>query len=108
MATACSQCSATSTMTCTTCRASLCAEHAHMGQPFISVGQLLTTTASTAVRAPGALGNLLFKELDSVPYCADCRAALASKRTTEQLKMLIMMLTVLFVVGFALFYLVLG
>lgn len=84
----CSACDAPATLACALCHTPLCAEHAVMGQPFITARQLATTTAVTALRAPALLGDLLFKELDKVPYCAACRAQLAARRTAEQLKFL--------------------
>jgi hypothetical protein len=98
MAMTCTACDTTATTTCTKCKSALCAEHVQMGQPFISARQLVTTTATTALRAPGVLSDLLFKELEQVPYCAECREELAARRTTEQLKFLIGMLLVLAVV----------
>ena len=95
MAITCIACDATASTTCTVCKSALCSEHVQQGQPFISARQLVTTTATMAIRAPGVLADLLFKELDLVPYCASCREELAAKRTGEQLKFLIGMLLIL-------------
>jgi hypothetical protein len=95
MATTCSACDTTATTTCTVCRTALCATHTHQGQPFISARQLVTATTSTALRAPGMLSDMLFKELELVPYCTECREELAAKRTTEQLKVLLGILVIL-------------
>ncbi len=95
MAMSCTACDAAASTTCTICTSALCAAHIHMGQPFISARQLVTTTATTALRAPSVLSDLLFRELDTVPYCAGCREELAAKRTTEQLKFLLGILLVL-------------
>lgn len=94
----CTACDATATTTCTKCGTALCTLHVHQGQPFISARQLVATTASTAVRTPALLGDILFKELDQVPYCAECREDLAARRTTEQLKFLLGMLLIVAVV----------
>lgn len=100
MATACATCSSSSTTHCTVCHVALCADHTKMGQPFITARQLVTTTATTAFRAPAMLNDLLFKELDLVPYCVDCRDELASRRTGEQLKVLLgMLLVIALVIG---------
>ncbi len=95
MAMTCTACDATASTACTVCKSALCATHVQMGQPFISARQLVATTATTALRAPAVLGDLLFRELDQVPYCVSCREDLAAKRTTEQLKFLVGMLLVL-------------
>lgn len=56
--------------------------------------QLVTTAFTTALRAPGALGDVLFKELDQVTYCEECRELVAERRQTEQLKFVGAMLIV--------------
>lgn len=98
MATNCTACESTAATTCTICQAALCTAHVQQGQPFITARQLVTTTASTAFRAPAMLGDILFKELDLVPYCAECREEVAGKRTTEQLKFLLTVLLVMAIV----------
>jgi hypothetical protein len=95
MAMTCSACATPATTSCTMCRTPLCDEHQLLGHPLITARQLVATTASTAVRAPGMLGDILFKELDQVPYCAECREQVAAKRTGEQLKFLLTLLLVL-------------
>lgn len=94
----CTTCTTPATTRCTVCNTALCADHTKMGQPFITARQLVTTTTSTALRAPAMLSDLLFKELDLVPYCVDCRDELAAKRTAEQLKVLLGMLLIIAVV----------
>ncbi len=80
-----------------------------MGQPFITARQLVTTTASTAVRAPRLLGDLLLKELDPMAYCITCRQELAVKRQTEQLKFLLVVLLVLAVaISLPLYFMLMG
>lgn len=98
MAMNCSACDTTASTRCTVCKAALCGDHMRLGQPFITARQLVATTATTAIRAPGLLGNLLFKELEQVPYCQQCRDDLAAKRTGEQLKFLLLLLLVIAVV----------
>jgi hypothetical protein len=90
----CSACQKPATATCATCRASLCEDHTQPGHPLITARQLVTTTATTAFRAPGLLSDILFKEMDQVAYCAACREAVAARRTTEQLKFLLGMLLI--------------
>ena len=94
MTTACTDCS-TATVECGYCRTHLCAEHAVAGQPLITVRQLLTTTFSTALHAPSLLGDILFKELDQVSYCAACREIVSERRQSEQLKLVGSMLLML-------------
>jgi hypothetical protein len=94
MASTCTSCSSPSTEQCSRCHTPLCATHVQLGQPFITARQLVTVTATTAVRAPGLLGDLLLKELDKVPYCVSCRDELAQKRTGEQLKFLLSLLLI--------------
>ena len=98
MASTCAACEASAMATCTVCRAALCQEHVQMGQPFISARQLVMTTTTTALRTPGLLSDLLLRELDRVPYCDDCRAELAAKRTSEQLKVLLGILLIMAIV----------
>ena len=98
MTTTCVQCAA-STTRCARCETPVCEEHALVGQQLITARQLVTTIFSTAVRAPSLLGDVLFKDLDTVAYCADCRPQIAAQRQTEQLKflaglMLVMLLAV--------------
>ena len=66
-----------------------------ISHPLITFRQLVSTTLTTALRAPSLLGDILFKELDQVPYCPPCREAIAGKRQTEQLKFAVSMLLVL-------------
>lgn len=73
---------------CAHCQTSLCADHVVAGQPFITARQLTAVMLRTLVNTPALLGEILFKELDLVEYCAPCRAALAPRRQTEQLKLL--------------------
>jgi hypothetical protein len=73
----------------------VCEEHALVGQQLITARHLVTTIFSTAVRAPSLLGDVLFKELDKVAYCADCRPQTAVQRQNEQLKLLAGMMLVM-------------
>jgi hypothetical protein len=86
--TNCTYCETGATAQCTDCGASLCSNHTQLGQQFISAWQLISTIVSTLFRRPGLLGELLFKELDTVGYCQGCRIKLASRRQAEQFKFL--------------------
>ena len=102
----CTQCSAEATTRCVQCQARLCAEHAVRGHPLITARHLVATTVSTAVRAPGLLGDLLFKEMEQVDYCAACRQEVARRRELEQLKFAGgLLLLVLLIVGLPVFLL---
>ncbi|MBV9787311.1 MAG: hypothetical protein JOZ51_04005 [Chloroflexi bacterium] len=70
-----------------------------MGQPLITARQLVATTASTAFRTPQLLGDILFKELDEVPYCQSCRQDVAVKRQSEQMKFLMGILLLMVLVA---------
>ncbi len=109
MAKTCSACGASASAACTVCNTALCSTHVHQGQPFISAGQLVATTATTAFRAPAMLGDLLFKEMELVPYCESCREELAGKRTGEQLKFLLGILLIMaLVIGLPAYMLFVG
>ncbi len=98
MAETCSVCGATATGRCVNCQTGICEEHTRIGQPLITARQLVSATVTTAVRAPGLLNEVLFKELDKVPYCPTCREVIAGRRQTEQLKVLGGLLLVLLLV----------
>ncbi len=100
----CTECPSAATVDCTQCHARICDDHKIIGQPFISAWQLVTTIVSTALRAPGMLGEILFKELDQVPYCPTCREEIGAWRQTEQLKVAGgMLLVMLLIVGLPVF-----
>ena len=88
MTAICASCAGPATGQCARCRAHLCDEHTIAGQPLITARQLISAIATTAVRAPGLLGDILFKELDQVGYCATCREQVAVERVAEQQKLL--------------------
>lgn len=99
----------TTATTCTVCGTALRDDDIKLGQPFITARQLVTTIVTTALRAPGVLSDLLFKELDQVPYCAECRDELAAKRTGEQLKFLVGVLLIMaLVIGVPLYLMLAG
>lgn len=99
MSTTCTTCASPATTSCTLCRVAVCNEHTQMGQPLITARQLVTTTASTAFRTPQLLGDILFKELDEVPYCQSCRQDVAVKRQSEQMKFLMGILLLMVLVA---------
>lgn len=68
------------------------AEEAYWAPPLITTGQLISTIANTFVRTPSNLGHILFEEQPDVPYDPEARDELASRRTMEQLKLLLFLL----------------
>ena len=95
MTAICASCAGPATAQCARCRAHLCDEHTIAGQPLITAHQLVGAIATTAVRAHGLLGDILFKELDQVGYCAGCREQVAVERVAEQQKFMGAVLLVL-------------
>ena len=100
MPATCTHCAAEATVGCVDCQDPLCADHTILSHPLITVRQLMTAILTTAMRAPGMLGELLFKELDQVNYCATCRETVSVQRQAEQLKLAGgMLLALVLVVG---------
>lgn len=109
MSMTCTACESAATTTCMLCHAAICTQHTQMGQPFITARQLVATTASTVVRTPQLVGDILFKELDEVPYCATCRKDVSVKRQSEQMKFLVgMLLVMLLTVSIPLYFLLMA
>jgi hypothetical protein len=108
MSMTCTACESAATTTCTLCHAGLCNEHIQKGQPFITARQLVATTATTAFRTPQLLGDILFRELDEVPYCASCRQEIAVKRQAEQTKFLLGVLLLMLLAASVPLYLLLA
>jgi hypothetical protein len=75
------------------------AEEAYWAPPLVTFQDLTSTVFSTLKSNPGDLGRVLFAEQPDVPYSPNARDELASRRTTEQLKLLGLLLLVLIVVG---------
>ena len=109
MTAICTTCPTPATSRCVSCEKHLCDEHTIIGQQLITARQLVTTVASTAVRAPRMLGEILLKELDQVGYCTQCREHVANQRQVEQLKFLGgLFLGILVLVGLVVLLLFLG
>ncbi len=108
VSTSCTYCGAAATTHCARCQANLCDEHTRTGQQLITARQLVTTIATTAVRAPGLLSEVLLKDLDQVAYCPTCRTYIARRRQSEQLKFLGGLLLVLLLVVALLAVVVIG
>ncbi len=69
-------------------------EEAYWAPPLVTFRQLLGTVMGTLMRTPSNLGHVLFDEQADVPYAPDARDELASRRTAEQLKLLLFLLLV--------------
>lgn len=71
------------------------AEEAYWAPPLVTMRELVTTVAQTALRAPATLGQVLLAEQPNVPYAPDAREELIARRSKEQLKLLVGLLVVL-------------
>ena len=69
-------------------------EEAYWAPPLITTRELLATAASTLMRSPGSIGDILFGDQPNVPYDPAVRTELAQRRSTEQAKLLFLMLLV--------------
>lgn len=67
---------------------------AYWAPPLITAGELFSTVFKTALHTPGNLGHVLLEDQPNVPYAPDARDLLASRRTTEQLKLLAVLLLI--------------
>ena len=70
------------------------AEEAYWAPPLVTARQLVSTIFNTITRSPGNLGYILMAEQPNVPYAQDAREQLASRRSAEQLKLLLGLLLV--------------
>ena len=70
-------------------------EEAYWAPPLITTGQLLRTLGQTITRSPSDLGQVLFGEMPNVPYAPEAREQLGTRRTTEQLKLIGLILVVI-------------
>jgi hypothetical protein len=92
-------------LTCSSCGRPVSAAAVQYGQPFITARQLVSITATTAIRAPRLLGDILLKELPPAPYCAACREKLPAKRQAEQFKFMFSVLLFLSIIAMVILYL---
>jgi hypothetical protein len=95
-------------VTCALTGRTLRAEEAYWAPPLITARQLVTSLVSNVLRTPGNLGHVLFEEQPNVPYHPEARQLLASRRTAEQLKLLLILLAVAAVIVVPLFWFALG
>ncbi len=68
------------------------AQEAYWAPPLITFRQLITAFFQTLTSNPGNLGHVLFAEQPDVPYDPEVREELASRRTSEQMKLILLLL----------------
>jgi hypothetical protein len=73
---------------------SLRADEAYWAPPLVTVSELVTTVWRTLTTAPGSLGEALMSEQPNVPYAPEARQSLARRRSTEQVKLLALLLLI--------------
>lgn len=95
-------------VTCALTGRAMSAEEAYWAPPLITARELVTAVVTNAVRTPSNLGHVLFEEQPNVPYHPEARQLLASRRTAEQLKLLLILLAVAAVIVVPLFWFALG
>ncbi len=74
---------------------SVTADQAYWAPPFITARQLITTLWHTLTHTPNDLAHILFDEQPNVPYAPEAREQLASRRSSEQLKLLVGLLALM-------------
>lgn len=65
------------------------AENAYWAPPLVTARELVAAIIGGVLHSPGTLGHILFAEQPNVPYDPAIRAQLASRRSSEQLKLLV-------------------
>lgn len=72
----------------------IAAEEAYWAPPLITASALVSTFTKTLFTAPGNLGAILLADQPNVPYAPEARELLARRRSTEQAKLLALLLVV--------------
>ncbi len=67
-------------------------EEAYWAPPLITASLLISTILRTLFNAPADLGRVLMEEQPNVPYAPEARELLARRRSTEQFKLLMVLL----------------
>lgn len=83
-------------------------EEAYWAPPFVSARDLIVVIFRTLTQSPGALGQLLFAEPVNVPYAPDAREQLASRRSSEQIKLLLGLLLIVALIAVPIILLSMG
>jgi hypothetical protein len=84
------------------------AEEAYWAPPLVTARQLVTAIFGNLFRAPGNLGFILFAEQPNVPYAQAAREQLAARRSAEQLKLLVGLLSLVALVAVPILLLTIG
>jgi len=63
-------------------------DEVYWAPPLVTAGELVATIWKTLTTTPGNLGLVLMSEQPKVPYAPEARPELARRRSTEQLKLL--------------------
>ncbi len=84
------------------------ADEAYWAPPLVTTGELVSTLASTLFRNPANLSNVLLGEQPDVPYDPEAREELASRRTSEQVKLLLLLLLIVAIIVVPVYVLVQG
>lgn len=69
-------------------------EEAYWAPPLVTARELVSAIFTALFRAPATLAHILFDEQPNVPYAQEAREELASRRSAEQLKLLVGMLVI--------------
>jgi len=69
------------------------AEAAYWAPPLVTARQLVAAIIGGLLHSPGTLSHILFAEQPNVPYDPAVRVQLASRRSSEQLKLLVGLLS---------------
>jgi hypothetical protein len=96
------------TVRCALTGKEISADEAYWAPPLVTTGELVRTLASTLFRNPANLSNVLFGEQPDVPYAPEAREELASRRTSEQVKLLLLLLLIVAVIVVPIYLLVQG
>ncbi len=69
-------------------------DEAYWAPPLVTVRELVATIWKTLTTNPGNLGQALMSEQPNVPYAPESRQELARRRSTEQVKLLGLLLLI--------------
>ncbi|MEM8529218.1 MAG: hypothetical protein AAGF95_00135 [Chloroflexota bacterium] len=83
-------------------------EEAYWAPPFVTARDLVVVIFRTLTQSPSALGQLLFAEPVNVPYAPDAREQLASRRSSEQMKLLLGLLLIVALIAVPIILLSMG
>lgn len=89
----------TGTVRCALTGKEIPAETAHWAPPLITVRELFSTSLETLFKTPSNIKHVLFVKQPDVPYDPDAKEQLASRRTAEQLKFLLLLLVILAIIA---------